>query len=161
MAALPFAKLFFLGIRQASKPFASLIKTSARESEFVRTKVLQPIGQGSHWVTVMMKRLTLDSKRRDVKPLDPAEAVAAGAELIGEVFVYSVAALIVINEYLSSAAKSAEKEAKQTEKIRSLVAALEIVEQRLDELQETQTQLLAQTEDMAIRLAAVTKKGKG
>lgn len=45
VGAFPMAKLFYLGIRQVSKPLANRIKEAARRSEFFKTYICLPPAQ--------------------------------------------------------------------------------------------------------------------
>lgn len=45
VGAFPMAKLFYLGIRQVSKPLANRIKDAARRSEFFKTYICLPPAQ--------------------------------------------------------------------------------------------------------------------
>ncbi|KAM7340173.1 hypothetical protein ACRRTK_000788 [Alexandromys fortis] len=47
VGAFPMAKLFYLGIRQVSKPLANRIKEAARRSEFFKTYICLPPAQQS------------------------------------------------------------------------------------------------------------------
>ena len=63
MAAVPLVKLVYLGIRQLSKPVASVLKVlmsvsscsyaqrAAVDNTLLRTYIVQPIGQGAAIVT--------------------------------------------------------------------------------------------------------------
>eukprot|EP00051_Salpingoeca_urceolata_P034062 m.23366 g.23366 ORF g.23366 m.23366 type:complete len:179 (+) comp7151_c0_seq1:226-762(+) len=141
-AAVPVAKLAYLAIKQVSKPVSRFIKQRAAESETVRTKLLAPLGQVSHWVTVRVARSMSGSRRKEVKRIKMDEAVILGAELVSETFIFSVAAAIVINEYAQSSAKADAKEAKLQDRLANL-------EKGLQDLHEENKQL----KDMLHRVA--------
>ena len=133
MAALPVGKLVYLFMRQVSKPVSKIVLVRCSESQqqlvFVRTHfpprsqrgalkneafkdyVCAPVGQGWHWVSVKAKRLVTDGARREVRRLDPTEAVQEGAEILAEVFVFGIASSYVVYEYVKSNQKSAAQKA--------------------------------------------------
>ena len=98
---------------------------------------------------MILKRLTLNSVRTDVKPLPEADALQLGAEIIGEIFVYSIAAAIMTREYLDSAAKAQAKEEKLNRHLISL-------EQRIISLEE---QLTAARKDACVAYTASASEG--
>lgn len=54
----------------------------------------------------------MNSKRGEVRLLTPAAAVELGADVTGEVFIFAVAAGVLLNEYNQQTAKNEKKEAK-------------------------------------------------
>ena len=117
---------------------------------------------GSHKFSVIVKRLALNNHRTDVMPLPDKEAVELGADIIGEVFVYSIAAVILTREYIDSSTKTSAKESK-------LNAKLEELEQSIDALNNKHTAerdalharvALLEEELAGLKLAGASK-GKG
>lgn len=64
--------------------------------------------------------MTLNSSRTDVKPLDEKDAVELGADIIGEIFVYSIAAVLLTREYIENNSKAIAKEEKLNKRLLSL-----------------------------------------
>eukprot|EP00911_Craspedida_sp_UC1_P001338 UC1_evm7s1007 len=129
--ALPFAKLAALGIKQVTKPVAKILKREAQDPGVFRDRVVIPIGQTWHFLQVRASRLANRNSRKDVRPLSEAGAVELGAELVGEVFIFGVAAAIVTREYFESAEKSRKKEAAEEARLTGLHTRLALLEQRL------------------------------
>lgn len=71
-------------------------------------------------MSVILKRMSLNSSRTDVKPLLEKDAVELGADLIGELIVYTIAAAILVRDYVESNAKAAAKESKLNGRLRVL-----------------------------------------
>eukprot|EP00050_Salpingoeca_kvevrii_P022352 m.124997 g.124997 ORF g.124997 m.124997 type:complete len:169 (+) comp9684_c0_seq3:2-508(+) len=122
-------------------------QAQARDHEFVRSRVIEPIGQAWHWVGVKVKLSSLSRSRRAIKPLSSAEAVELGAEIVGEVFVFSVAAGILVFDYRQSSIAAAAKEEKEQQRrtqladdIASMKASILLL---TDELTQTKEQLAA------------------
>jgi hypothetical protein len=130
----------------------------------LRSYLVLPVGQGtrlacfsnltlivSHKISVIMKRMTLNSSRTDVKPLAEKDAVDLGADIIGEVFVYSVAAVILIREYVDNAAKTFAKEEKLNKRLHDLEAHVLRVN---DEL----AQVHMESMEMRVLIETLTKR---
>ena len=83
----------------------------ALKNEAFKDYVCAPVGQGWHWLSVKAKRLVTDGARREVRRLDPTEAVQEGAEILAEVFVFGIASSYVVYEYIKSNQKSAAQKA--------------------------------------------------
>jgi hypothetical protein len=101
----------------------------AVEHELLRQYVVMPLGQGFHWLSVRGQRLLAGSTRKDVRPLTAEEAVADGSELLGEAFVFAVAAAVVTNEYIVSARKATAKAEELDRTLEALGATVSTLEQ--------------------------------
>ena len=113
MAGFPLIKLGSLALRQISKPLANHLKERAKNSHFFRTKICMPPAQFYHWceVNVKARLLNLGSPKEVVK-LNEQAAIDLGAELIGDIFIFSVGAFAVVAEYTRQQRKlSVEKAA--------------------------------------------------
>lgn len=76
-----------------------------------------------------------------IKPLEEDKAVEIGAEILGEAFIYGVAASFLIFEYWRSSRNEAQLEAEQDREIDVLQEKLKNVEQMLDTMNCRITQL--------------------
>ena len=65
----------------------------------VGKNILINVGQTTHALTTRMTILSAGYKVRSIQSLDKEAALAQGAELIGEAFLFSVAGALVIWEY--------------------------------------------------------------
>lgn len=83
-----------------------------------------PHSSGMHWVSVRLQRLTVDNFRKDVPPLDEAASISYGAEVIAELFTFSVALVLLLQEYNASAEKSAKEKAALQQRLNNLEAAV-------------------------------------
>ncbi len=79
-----------------------------------------------------MKLLGL-GKVSEVKPLNPEMAIELAADMLGEVFVFSIAAGTIIFEYKRSYNKDREKEEFQNERLRSLEQDVQNLELKVEE----------------------------
>eukprot|EP00049_Salpingoeca_infusionum_P002218 m.54865 g.54865 ORF g.54865 m.54865 type:complete len:165 (-) comp11455_c0_seq1:425-919(-) len=144
MAHLPIVKIGVLTIKTIAKPISKIIKKQARNHERIRNHIVMPIGQVSHWASTRLQRITLNSSRRDVKPLDMEAAIESGSEFMGELFIWSVAMGLLISEYMYSAKKSAAKEQKLQDRLTSLTETNILLADRVLQLEDTMLQLQAQ-----------------
>ena len=104
-------KLFFLGVRQVSKPIAGLAKSAAAESPLFR-QLMMSAGQSLHRAKIQVSRLTEDKAAlAKISPLSEERAVAQGSNLLSESIIYSIATFTVVYEYRLQAKKAAAKEA--------------------------------------------------
>ena len=110
-------KLFFVAVRQASKPVAGVVKSAALSSEGF-SAVLAFVGQRMHRLRIQVTRMA-EGKRQfgNISALSAERAVAAGAELLGELVVYSVSGVIVVHEWRKQKLEAAAKEAKEQAKV--------------------------------------------
>ena len=99
-------KLFFLGVRQLSKPVASVARQAAANSESF-SGLMAFIGRGLHRLDQQTSRLV---EGKSVRPQD--HAVVRGSELVSEVVIYTVAGATVFYEYQL---QQEDKRAKQRE----------------------------------------------
>ncbi|XP_032745386.1 optic atrophy 3 protein homolog [Rattus rattus] len=121
VGAFPMAKLFYLGIRQVSKPLANRIKDAARRSEFFKTYVCLPPAQLSpvrlnslyHWVEMRTKMRIMGFRGTAIKPLNEEAAAELGAELLGETTIFIVGGGCLVLEYWRHQTKQRNKEEEQ------------------------------------------------
>ena len=108
-----FDKLFFLAVRQVSKPAANALKTAAVNSTAF-SAVLQSVGQGLHRLRIQVTRASEGKLRlAKISPLTPERAVAEGGDMLAEVVIYSVAGATIAYDYRKNKQKEAAKEAKE------------------------------------------------
>lgn len=103
-------KLFFLAVRQLSKPIAGAVKSAAVSSEGF-SAVLASVGQRMHRLRIQVNRVAEGKLALGkVSPLSDARAVASGAELLSETVIYTTAAATIVYEMGKSKAKEQDKE---------------------------------------------------
>jgi hypothetical protein len=91
-----------------------------------------------HRITVLAQRIAAGSSRREIRPLDHKAAVEDGADVLGEVFVFSLAASYVVYEYTTSSRKSTEETTRRTQTITSITNGLESLEASVVNLHQAQ-----------------------
>ncbi|XP_005086359.1 optic atrophy 3 protein isoform X2 [Mesocricetus auratus] len=110
VGAFPMAKLFYLGIRQVSKPLANRIKEAARRSEFFKTYICLPPAQLYHWVEMRTKMRIMGFRGTAIKPLNEDAAAELGAELLGEATIFIVGGGCLVLEYWRQQTQQRHKE---------------------------------------------------
>jgi hypothetical protein len=121
-------------IKTLAKPLSKRVKHEF--SRYSATKnMLIFIGQTTHVVTSRMKIWSAGYRVRSITPLETEKALADGADMVGETFIFGVSGGIVVWEYNRSKekdkAKEAEKIAKQKEENAGLRSKLHALDLRL------------------------------
>uniref|UniRef100_A0A5S6R4Z6 OPA3-like protein n=1 Tax=Trichuris muris TaxID=70415 RepID=A0A5S6R4Z6_TRIMR len=111
VVAFPLFKLVALFVRQVSRPIANQLKNGAKHSHVFRRYVCLPIAQLYHRVDVTKKMLMMGfGKPTKVPNLTEESAVELGADILGEIIVYSIAATLFTLEYMRTSEKARIKE---------------------------------------------------
>ncbi|KMT01908.1 hypothetical protein BVRB_9g209320 [Beta vulgaris subsp. vulgaris] len=140
---LPLVKLGSLALKTACKPIANRLKKEASLHPRFRQNIIN-FAQANHRLTTQIQR-RIYGHRTDVeiRPLNEEKAVQAAADLIGEVFVFTVAGAAVIFEVQRSAKSEARKEEARAHELQvlrqrdeDLATEVEALKQRLEELEQ-------------------------
>lgn len=135
MVQLPIAKLASLLIKTLSKPMAKRVKHNFKKNE-VSQNFLVNIGQLTHNVTTRMTIWSSGYKVRSIQPLEKEAALSAGADFIGEAFIFGVAGAIVVWEYDKSKKKDTDKELKNLQREKSQQNRLMDLEKRMSRIEQ-------------------------
>ncbi|ESW20094.1 hypothetical protein PHAVU_006G180800 [Phaseolus vulgaris] len=140
---LPLLKLGTLALKTLSKPVASRLKQQAALHPRFRQLIVN-MAQSNHQITTkMQRRIYGHATDVEIRPLNEEKAVQAAVDLIGELFVFSVAGILLIFEVQRNSRSEARKEElrKQElgavkEKNENLAAEVELLKQRIQELEQ-------------------------
>lgn len=111
VGVFPALKLGVLFVKQISKPLAKFLVNQAKNHPVFRTYFIIPPAQFYHWAEVKAKMYVMNlGKPTKVAKLNEAMAIELGANLMGEVIIFSVAGGCLILEYNRQVAKEAKKE---------------------------------------------------
>ncbi|KAJ4840400.1 hypothetical protein Tsubulata_002058 [Turnera subulata] len=140
---LPLLKLGTLALKTLSKPLASKLKQQAAYHPRFRSFIIS-IAQANHRIsTRMQRRIYSHATDAEIRPLNEEKAVQAAVDLIGELFVFSVAGAVVIFEVQRSAKSEARKEEtrkKELEEMRKRDEELEkeviLLRHKLEEIEQ-------------------------
>jgi len=107
----PALKLGVLFIKQISKPLAKFLVSQAKSHPIFRTYFIIPPAQFYHWAEVKAKMYVMNlGKPTKVAKLNETMAIELGANLMGELIIFSIAGGCVILEYNRQVTKEAKKE---------------------------------------------------
>ncbi|KAI3833371.1 hypothetical protein MKX03_011543 [Papaver bracteatum] len=121
---LPVEKLGSLILRTICKPVTNRLKKAAGKHPRFREHIIV-IAQINHrFTTTVQSRIYGHAPDVSIQPLNKEEAVQVAADLLGEVFVFSVAGAAIIFEVQRSAKSEARKE-EELEFTRGKLAELE------------------------------------
>ncbi|CAI9087363.1 OLC1v1021419C1 [Oldenlandia corymbosa var. corymbosa] len=107
---LPLLKLGTLALKTISKPIATRLKVEAGRHPKFRNLIVR-MAQSNHRITTQMqRRIYGHATDVEIRPLNEEKAVQAAADLLGEIFVFTVAGVAVIFEVQRSSRSEAKKE---------------------------------------------------
>ncbi|KAK9055919.1 hypothetical protein SSX86_027006 [Deinandra increscens subsp. villosa] len=141
--SLPFMKLGTLALRTLSKPIANRLRKEAAINPKFRTSIIG-IAQTNHWVTTtIQRRIYGRATNVEIRPLNEERAVQVAGDLIGELFVFTVAGAALIFEVQRSARSEARKEEIRKQEIEvmkqrddNLTKQIELLKQKLNKLEQ-------------------------
>ncbi|XP_062095797.1 OPA3-like protein [Humulus lupulus] len=143
----PLVKLGTLILKTVSKPIASRIKQQAGLHPSFRQLIIN-MAQKNHQITTQMqRRIYGHATDVEIRPLNEEKAVQAAVDLIGEVFVFTVAGIALIFEVQRSARSEARKE--------------EIRKQELEAMKQRDDDLLREVESLRRKLEELEQLSKG
>ncbi|KAJ2746286.1 hypothetical protein GGI20_001487 [Coemansia sp. BCRC 34301] len=117
MSSFKIASLLF---RTLSKPVANALKQQAKSHDLFRSMCIN-VAQLAHRTEMNWKMNVLGYKKEKIRPLNDAKAIDAGANFLGEAFIFSVALSLLFAEQIRSR--------NQAQRQRN------VVDDRLDELE--------------------------
>ncbi|TMW94270.1 hypothetical protein EJD97_010501 [Solanum chilense] len=139
---LPVFKLGTLALKSFCKPIGNRIKKEAGYHPRFRNFIIN-IAQANHRLsTKLQRRIYGHATDVAIRPLNEDKAVQAAADLLGELFVFSVAGVAVIFEVQRSSRSEARKEEVRRKELEALKQRdddlsreLEFLKNRIDELE--------------------------
>lgn len=139
---LPLVKLGSLAFRTLSKPIAARLKYNAGIHPKFRGLIIG-IAQANHrFTTNMHRRVYGRATDIHIRPLNEEKAIQAAADLLGELFVFSVAGAAIIYEVQRSARSEARKEEVRSQEFEAikkreeqLALELQLIKQKISEME--------------------------
>jgi hypothetical protein len=161
---LPMIKLGGLVARTLTKPLARVVKARSKVHPLLNA-VCGGLGQQQHRLSMKLHMGFRGISNYTIKPLPPDQAVEQGADLVGELLIFSVALGAASLEYSRSAASARVKEAKQKElqlkEEREMEARFEYLEDQvvwLEDRLEQLTRVLEREKGARLELLAAEAK---
>ncbi|THG20753.1 hypothetical protein TEA_003827 [Camellia sinensis var. sinensis] len=165
---LPLLKLGTLALKTLSKPIAARLKKEAglhpkfrqsiinmaqisenvlyldRENEILKRILLRNMNVANHrFTTTIQRSIYGHATNVEIHPLNEKNAVQSAVDLLGEVFVFSVAGVALIFEVQRSSRSEAKKEELRKQELQGirlrdeeLAREVELLKQKLEELQQ-------------------------
>ncbi|OAY33978.1 OPA3-like protein [Manihot esculenta] len=139
---LPVVKLGTLALKTICKPIANRLKKEAGLHPRFRQLIIN-IAQANHrFTTTVQRHIYGHATNVAIRPLDEEKAVQAAADLIGELFVFTVAAAAVTFEVQRSSRAEARKEEMRIQELQEmkqkdeeLAREVELLKQKVEELE--------------------------
>ncbi|KAG8055406.1 hypothetical protein GUJ93_ZPchr0001g32523 [Zizania palustris] len=142
---LPLVKLGSLAFRTLSKPIAARLKHNAGIHPKFRGFIVGLAQVNHRFTTNMHRRLYGRATDIHIRPLNEEKAIQAAADILGELFVFSVAGAAIIYEVQRSARAEARKEETRRQEIEArkkrveeLASEVQIMKQRISEIERCQ-----------------------
>ncbi|OWM78681.1 OPA3-like protein isoform X1 [Punica granatum] len=140
---LPVTKLGTLAVKTFCKPVANRLKKEAGLHPKFRQLIIS-IAQANHrFATQVQRRIYGRATDVEIRPLNEEKAVQAAADLIGELFVFTVAGAAIIFEVQRSSRSEARKEEMRRQEIEAmkqrdeeLSREVELLKHKLEEVEE-------------------------
>ncbi|KAJ8545479.1 hypothetical protein K7X08_018062 [Anisodus acutangulus] len=141
--ALPVLKLGTLALKTLSKPIGSRLKQQARLHPKFRNFIVSIAQENHRLTTTVQRKLYGHATDVEIRPLDEEKAVQAAVDLLGEVFVFSVAVAALFFEYQRSSRSEAKKEElrkqeleQMRERDEALSREMDIMKRKIQELEQ-------------------------
>ncbi|XP_057954867.1 OPA3-like protein [Malania oleifera] len=140
---LPVVKLGTLALKTLSKPIANRLKKEALWHPKFRHLIVSFAQENHRFTTQMQRRIYGRATNVEIRPLNEERAVQAAADLLGELFVFTVAGAAVIFEVQRSSKAEARKEELRKQELQALkqrdedlARELEILKNKAQELEQ-------------------------
>ncbi|XP_043688076.1 OPA3-like protein [Telopea speciosissima] len=139
---LPLVKLGTLALKTLCKPIAGRLKKEAGLHPRFRQLIINFAQANHRFQTNVQRRIYGHATDVAIRPLNEEKAVQAAADLLGELFVFSVAGAAVIFEVQRSSRSEARKEELRKQELEAfkqkdeeLAREVELLKHRLEELE--------------------------
>ncbi|KAJ2887740.1 hypothetical protein GGI21_006828 [Coemansia aciculifera] len=149
MSSFKIASLLF---RTLSKPVATALKQQAKSHDLFRSMCIN-VAQLAHRTEMNWKMNVLGYKKEKIRPLNDAKAIDAGANFLGEAFIFSVALSLLFAEQLRSRNQAQRQRNAVDDRLDDLERGMSESKEDLRRMQEErdllQTQVDSLTEESA------------
>ena len=148
------AKLAGLLIKTLAKPLSKRIKKDFSRYETTKN-LLTNIGQFHHTMTSYMTIWSAGYRVRSITPLENEKALANGADIFGESFIFGVSGAIVVWEYNKSKESSKKKEAEEKQRLQD---EHDLVQTQISSIQEQLSNIQNETKIQKLLIHRLLKQ---
>ncbi|KAJ2816910.1 hypothetical protein IWW50_006335 [Coemansia erecta] len=145
MSSFKIASLVF---RTLSKPVANALKQQAKSHDIFRSLCIN-VAQLAHRTEMNWKMKVLGYKQEKIRPLNDARAVDAGANFLGEAFIFGVAVSLILAEQLRSRSQAKRQRNAVDERLDDLEAQVAQYREELDRLEDERMILRNEVEGLS------------
>ncbi|KAK4577693.1 hypothetical protein RGQ29_027988 [Quercus rubra] len=117
---LPVVKLGTLALKTICKPIANRLKKEAGLHPKFRHFIIDFAQANHRFTTKMQRRIYGQATNAAIRPLNEEKAVQAAADLLGELFIFTVAGAAVIFEVQRSSRSEARKEELRKQELQAM-----------------------------------------
>nr|POE66274.1 opa3-like protein [Quercus suber] len=139
---LPVVKLGTLALKTTCKPIANRLKKEAGLHPKFRHFIIDFAQANHRFTTKMQRRIYGQATNAAIRPLNEEKAVQAAADLLGELFIFTVAGAAVIFEVQRSSRSEARKEELRKQELQAmkqrdddLTKEVELLRHKIEELE--------------------------
>ncbi|KAJ1845609.1 hypothetical protein LPJ70_002433 [Coemansia sp. RSA 2708] len=145
MSSFKIASLVF---RTLSKPVANALKQQAKSHDVFRSLCIN-VAQVAHRTEMNWKMRVLGYKKEKIRPLNDARAIDAGANFLGEAFIFSVAVSLIFAEQIRSRSQARRQRDAVDDRLDELELSSAQYRQELDRLETERRLLRTEVDDLA------------
>ncbi|KAJ2500788.1 hypothetical protein GGH96_002427 [Coemansia sp. RSA 1972] len=145
MSSFKIASLLF---RTLSKPVANALKQQAKSHDIFRSLCIN-VAQLAHRTEMNWKMKVLGYKKEKIRPLNDARAVDAGANFLGEAFIFSVAVSLILAEQVRSRSQAKRQRNAVDERLDTLEKQVSQYREELDRLEEERAILRTEVDSLS------------
>ncbi|KAJ2766992.1 hypothetical protein IWQ56_003500 [Coemansia nantahalensis] len=147
-------KLASLVFRTLAKPVANALKRQAKSRDAFRYVCIN-VAQLAHRTEMTWKMRVLGYKNERIRPLNDARAVDAGADFLGEAFIFGVAASLILAEQLRSRSQAKRQRSAIDERLDSLEALAAEQREVAEQLRDEHSLLRTEADELAAQVASL------
>ncbi|XP_010260369.1 PREDICTED: OPA3-like protein [Nelumbo nucifera] len=134
---LPAVKLGTLVLKTVCKPIATRLKKEAGLHPRFRQLIINFAQANHRFTTTLQRRIYGHATDVDIRPLNEEKAVQASADLLGELFVFTVAGAALIFEVQRSSRSEARKEELRRQELEAMKQRDEELAKEIEHLKHT------------------------
>ncbi|XP_062595541.1 optic atrophy 3 protein homolog [Saccostrea cucullata] len=118
----PLIKLVYLFVKQVSKPVATRVTGYMKEKPFIRKNIMIPLAQVYHRTEANLRLMLMYNQGHKVKinPLTDEAAIALATDMMNDIFIFTIAFIVLYQEYVRSSKSSAAEKLQRENEILSI-----------------------------------------